>query len=86
MKDWLLHHLHFVIAMDLLLHAAIIALCILALYWSFRFIKAVKSHPNTTPTSNFISHAMLPIVGIMIYSAIHSAALCFVQYHVWWNR
>jgi len=86
MKYWFLHHLHFLIALDLMLHAAIIALGILALIWGFAFIKAVKTHPNSNRTSTAISYAMLPLVGFIIYCAIHSAVLCFVQYGSWWNR
>jgi hypothetical protein len=86
MKYWFIHHLHFLIALDLFLHAAIITLGFLALYWGFAFIKAVKNHTNANRTSTTISYAMLPLVGFIIYCAIHSAIECFVQYHTWWNR
>ena len=78
--------MHFAIFVDAILHVTIIALSILVVYFTCRFIKAVKQHPNTTKGSVRISYGMLPIAGFMVYCSIRTAIECFCQYGQWWSR
>jgi ABC-type sulfate transport system permease component len=86
MKDWLLHHLHFVIVADALLHVIIILLSIAAIVMTSMFIKAVKNHENANAYSTSLAFIMLAIVGFMSFSAIRSFVECAVQYQTWWNK
>jgi hypothetical protein len=86
LRLWVLHHLHLAIAVDATLHGLTIGLSILALVWTFKFIKAVGEHPRATPKVKAISYCMVPIVLFFIVSTFQSFYACAVQYHQWWNR
>lgn len=86
MRNWVLHHMHFVILMDALLHLVIIGFAIAATIYFFKFVQAVRNHPNTTSLTNGISYTMLPLVGIMDWSCVQAFYHCLIQYPQWWSR
>jgi hypothetical protein len=83
---FVLHHLHLAIAFDVLLHSLTVGLSFLALFWTFKFSKAIKDHPRTTKGARGLSYAMILIVVYIIYNTLASFYVCAVQYHQWWNR
>ena len=78
--------MHFMILLDAFLHVFIIGCAIAATVYMFKFIKAVKNHPNTTRLTNGISYTMLPLVGVIDWFSVQSAYHCLIQYPQWWNR
>jgi hypothetical protein len=86
MRDWVLHHLHFMIVADALIHVIIMLLSIAAIVTMCFLIKAVKSHPNANRTSTTLAYIMLGISGFMNYSAVRAFISCAAQYHTWWNK
>jgi len=86
LRLFVLHHLHLAIAVDAALHGLTIGLALLALIWTFKLIKAVKNHTNTTRGALIPAYCMIPIVLFMIVSTFRSFYACAVQYHQWWNR
>jgi hypothetical protein len=86
LRLFVLHHLHLAIAVDAALHGLTIGLSILALIWTFKFIKAVRAHPRATKKAKLISYCMVPIVLSFIVNTFQSFYACATQYHQWWNR
>jgi hypothetical protein len=86
LRLWVLHHLHLAIAIDATLHTLTIGLSALAVVWTFKLIKLVKNHTNTTRGALIPAYCMAPIVLFFVFTTIRSFYACAIHYHQWWNR
>ena len=85
MRDWVLHHMHLVIGIDITLHVLMIACVMSAGLLFFRLTRFPKP-PGTELKLNILFGCMFAIIGYMGWTVCWLAHDCFKHYPEWWNR
>jgi hypothetical protein len=86
LRLFVLHHRHLAIIVDAALHGLISGLSISVLVLTFKLIKAVKNHPNTSRGALILAYCMIPIDLFLMFIVIRSFYACASQYSQWWSR
>jgi hypothetical protein len=85
MREWALHHGHLLVVLDALIHGIILSLVVAIWAIWFKFLKAVKSHPNCTPGVVRVVWCMSLLLAYMTYCAAASFWWCACHYAQWWR-
>jgi TRAP-type C4-dicarboxylate transport system permease small subunit len=86
MRNWVLHHLHFVIFADAILHLLMIVCAYLAVYYMVRFIQAAWYHEGATKFTRGLSLTAVPIAAYLLVVTQWAFYDCASQYATWWSR